>query len=256
MRATRARPPRSTSSGIVGRPRPSRPPSVTTSRWWSGRSSARGSRRRPPVRDAKRAARPRRGSLGPRAGRPELIRVARGKVPGMCRSIKRLREGSEVVPDDEIRAAALQYVRKVSGFGAPTARHREAFDARSTAWPRPRRTSWTRSPRNSLGEPGAAVRPVARADAGDGGDGRRDAHRLDRRARRRAGRRTPRTRSRSRGCSRRRRRRPAARTSGRSSSRPSRPRATPSSTAVPATWPTSPAAGCTRRRSRSSSHWA
>jgi hypothetical protein len=46
----------------------------------------------------------------------------------MCRSIKRLREGAEVVPPDEIRAAALQYVRKVSGFREPTARHREAFD--------------------------------------------------------------------------------------------------------------------------------
>jgi hypothetical protein len=46
----------------------------------------------------------------------------------MCRSIKRLREGADVVPDDEIREAALQYIRKVSGFCEPTARHREAFD--------------------------------------------------------------------------------------------------------------------------------
>jgi hypothetical protein len=46
----------------------------------------------------------------------------------MCRSIKRLREGADVVPDDEIRAAALQFVRKVSGFREPSARHREAFD--------------------------------------------------------------------------------------------------------------------------------
>jgi hypothetical protein len=47
----------------------------------------------------------------------------------MCRSIKRLREGATPATDDEIREAARQYVRKVSGFGAPTARHREAFDA-------------------------------------------------------------------------------------------------------------------------------
>jgi hypothetical protein len=46
----------------------------------------------------------------------------------MCRSIKRLREGAEVVPDDEIREAALQFVRKVSGFREPSARHRDAFD--------------------------------------------------------------------------------------------------------------------------------
>jgi hypothetical protein len=46
----------------------------------------------------------------------------------MCRSIKRLREGTNVVPDDEIREAALQFVRKVSGFREPSARHRDAFD--------------------------------------------------------------------------------------------------------------------------------
>ena len=47
----------------------------------------------------------------------------------MCRSIKRLREGTEPVPDDEIRAAALQFVRKVSGFREPSHRNEEAFDA-------------------------------------------------------------------------------------------------------------------------------
>ena len=46
----------------------------------------------------------------------------------MCRSIKRLRDGAEVVPDAEVREAALQYVRKVSGFREPSARHRDAFD--------------------------------------------------------------------------------------------------------------------------------
>ena len=46
----------------------------------------------------------------------------------MCRSIKRLREGDVVVPDTEIQEAALQYVRKVSGFRQPSTRHQEAFD--------------------------------------------------------------------------------------------------------------------------------
>ncbi len=46
----------------------------------------------------------------------------------MCRSIKRLRDGDRVVPDMEIEEAALQYVRKVSGFRQPSGRHREAFD--------------------------------------------------------------------------------------------------------------------------------
>lgn len=48
----------------------------------------------------------------------------------MCRSIKTLRPPYEdAVTDDDVRAAALQYVRKVSGFRAPSARNREAFDA-------------------------------------------------------------------------------------------------------------------------------
>jgi hypothetical protein len=35
----------------------------------------------------------------------------------------------ETVSDDEIRAAALQYVRKISGYRAPAAHNAEAFDA-------------------------------------------------------------------------------------------------------------------------------
>ncbi len=47
----------------------------------------------------------------------------------MCRSIKTLRPPYvEAVGDDDVRAAALQYVRKVSGFRAPAAHNAEAFD--------------------------------------------------------------------------------------------------------------------------------
>ena len=47
----------------------------------------------------------------------------------MCRSIKTLRPPySDDVTDDDVRAAALQYVRKVSGFRAPAAHNAEAFD--------------------------------------------------------------------------------------------------------------------------------
>jgi hypothetical protein len=46
----------------------------------------------------------------------------------MCRSIKRLREGDVVADEDQIRAAARQYVRKVSGFTSPSKRHEEAFE--------------------------------------------------------------------------------------------------------------------------------
>ena len=49
----------------------------------------------------------------------------------MCRSIKRLREphGQGHATDEEIREAARQFVRKVSGFGTPSSRHVEAFEA-------------------------------------------------------------------------------------------------------------------------------
>ncbi|MFG2532051.1 DUF2277 domain-containing protein [Streptomyces sp. NPDC048516] len=47
----------------------------------------------------------------------------------MCRSIKTLRPPTTLeVTDEDIRAAALQYVRKVSGFRAPAAHNREVFD--------------------------------------------------------------------------------------------------------------------------------
>jgi hypothetical protein len=47
----------------------------------------------------------------------------------MCRSIQRLRGPDGIATDDEIHAAALQFVRKVSGFRAPSQRHEEAFEA-------------------------------------------------------------------------------------------------------------------------------
>ena len=46
----------------------------------------------------------------------------------MCRSIRRLREGTVPATPEEIEAAALQYVRKISGFRQPAAHNSEAFD--------------------------------------------------------------------------------------------------------------------------------
>ena len=46
----------------------------------------------------------------------------------MCRSIKTLRHADVVATDDEIRAAARQFVRKVSGFTKPSSRHEAAFE--------------------------------------------------------------------------------------------------------------------------------
>jgi hypothetical protein len=46
----------------------------------------------------------------------------------MCRSIKTLRTGPVPASDEEISAAALQYVRKVSGYRKPSAANEEAFE--------------------------------------------------------------------------------------------------------------------------------
>ena len=47
----------------------------------------------------------------------------------MCRSIKTLRPPfTDEVGDADVRAAARQFVRKVSGFREPAAHNREAFD--------------------------------------------------------------------------------------------------------------------------------
>ncbi len=45
----------------------------------------------------------------------------------MCRSIKTLRGPAEAT-EEEVRAAALQFVRKVSGFRAPSTKNAAAFD--------------------------------------------------------------------------------------------------------------------------------
>jgi hypothetical protein len=46
----------------------------------------------------------------------------------MCRSIKTLRTGPVPASDEEITAAALQFVRKVSGYRKPSTANEAAFD--------------------------------------------------------------------------------------------------------------------------------
>jgi hypothetical protein len=46
----------------------------------------------------------------------------------MCRSIKTLRRSDEPATDEEVRAAALQFVRKVSGYRQPSKRNADVFD--------------------------------------------------------------------------------------------------------------------------------
>ena len=45
----------------------------------------------------------------------------------MCRSIKTLRQPDVDATDEEIRAAALQFVRKVSGYRHPSKKNEGAF---------------------------------------------------------------------------------------------------------------------------------
>ena len=47
----------------------------------------------------------------------------------MCRSIKTLRRGDGPATDDEVHAAALQFVRKVSGYRAPSRTNEQAFNS-------------------------------------------------------------------------------------------------------------------------------
>ena len=46
----------------------------------------------------------------------------------MCRNIKRLRNPEQEPSDQELHDAALQFVRKISGFNAPSRANQEAFD--------------------------------------------------------------------------------------------------------------------------------
>lgn len=46
----------------------------------------------------------------------------------MCRSIVTLRRPDRAATEEEVRAAALQFVRKVSGYRQPSRRNAEAFE--------------------------------------------------------------------------------------------------------------------------------
>jgi hypothetical protein len=46
----------------------------------------------------------------------------------MCRSIKQLRKSDYFPDEEEIRAAALQYIRKISGYRQPSRKNWDAFE--------------------------------------------------------------------------------------------------------------------------------
>lgn len=47
----------------------------------------------------------------------------------MCRSIKTLRTSEAAASDDEVRAASLQFIRKISGYRQPSRANAAAFEA-------------------------------------------------------------------------------------------------------------------------------
>lgn len=76
----------------------------------------------------KAAIRGRRAARLPRpreADEPDLTEPA--PEIGLCRNIKTLFNFEPPATDTEVRAAALQFVRKISGFNKPSAANEEAF---------------------------------------------------------------------------------------------------------------------------------
>jgi hypothetical protein len=57
-----------------------------------------------------------------RAGHPAI-----GKIECMCRNIKTLFNFDPPVSDEEVRAASLQFVRKITGFNKPSKANEAAF---------------------------------------------------------------------------------------------------------------------------------
>ena len=54
--------------------------------------------------------------------------TAKGTLTAMCRNIRPLYNFEPPATEDEVHAAALQYVRKISGFTKPSQANQEAFD--------------------------------------------------------------------------------------------------------------------------------
>jgi hypothetical protein len=54
--------------------------------------------------------------------------VARANLVDMCRNIRTLYNFEPQATHDEVRAAALQYVRKISGFTKPSQANEAAFE--------------------------------------------------------------------------------------------------------------------------------
>jgi hypothetical protein len=83
----------------------------------------------------------------------------------MCRNIKTLFNFAPPVTDDEIRAASLQFVRKISGFNKPSKANEDAFlaaiDEVAAASTRLLRSLETTAPPKSREEEAAKARARA-----------------------------------------------------------------------------------------------
>ena len=77
----------------------------------------------------------------------------------MCRSIKTLRGPSGPAPEDDIRAASLQFVRKVSGYRTPSNANEAPFETAvdEVAMAVRRLLSSLAAPRSRTGRPDAAT---------------------------------------------------------------------------------------------------
>ncbi len=61
--------------------------------------------------------------------RPPATRArSAGTLQAMCRNIRTLYNFEPPATEDEVQAASLQFVRKISGFNQPSQANREAFD--------------------------------------------------------------------------------------------------------------------------------
>ena len=67
------------------------------------------------------------GPFRPERGEVYLRQTKRTKT-AMCRNIKTLHNFKPPATDDEVRASALQFVRKLSGFNRPSKVNQAAFD--------------------------------------------------------------------------------------------------------------------------------
>jgi len=65
---------------------------------------------------------------GGRSSDLSAVRACRGTLERMCRNIRTLHNFEPPATRDEVYAAAVQYVRKISGSSKPSAANQEAFD--------------------------------------------------------------------------------------------------------------------------------